>query len=147
LATCFDSHFSHLQVLCKPRKTLITALGCRRHLLSTSVIKILVQILGKMLVIIRLRITMKSNTDHSTWVQVIGVWLQLIFVSYIPSKILYEVLFAMCAACPAHLIVLDFEDSTPFLADPVGCSLCNRLMAGIAGSNLADGVYVRLLCR
>jgi len=28
----------------------------------------------------------------------------------------------------------------PFLADPGGCALCNQLMAGIAGSNLADGV-------
>jgi hypothetical protein len=48
----------------------------------------------------------------------------------------------MSAACPAHLLVLEFEDSIPFLADRAGCALCNHLMAGIAGSNLADDVDV-----
>ena len=72
---------------------------------------------------------------------------QLICVSYFPSTFLYEILFALSAACPAHLLVLESEDSIPFLADPGGCTLCNHLMAWIAGSNLADGVDVRLWCR
>jgi hypothetical protein len=71
----------------------------------------------------------------------------IIFVSYFPSTILYESLFAMSSACPAHLLVREFEDSIPFLADPGGCAMCNHLIAVTAGSNLADGVNVRLLCR
>jgi hypothetical protein len=50
------------------KRTVITALGCRRHLLSMSVIKISIRVVVKILVITKLGITMKSNTDHCTWV-------------------------------------------------------------------------------
>jgi hypothetical protein len=44
--------------------------GCRRHLLCTSVIKISIRVVVKILVITKLGITMKLNIDHCTWVYV-----------------------------------------------------------------------------
>lgn len=100
---------------------------------------------------------LKSHTSHHTsplhlryiltLFQHFADVFQLIFVSYFPSTILFAVLFAMSTACPAHLLVLEFQYSIPFLSDPGGCALCNQLMAGIVDSNLADGVDVRLWCR
>jgi hypothetical protein len=52
----------------------------------------------------------------------------------------------MCVVSIPHIYqVLHFEDSIQFLADPGSCALCSYLKSGIAGSNVDDGVDVRLL--